>query len=287
MPRVGDKEFPYTDDGMRQAQIHANRTGQSVNYPENNKRFGYQLGGMANSTGDLGSKARKFLNRGEEMSQDNALKRQFMSEHGKMPYDVEEPASLLEENRMFELAKRLSGSPPSMGGWRGQSRNYMPSPMPTAPPLTERWGGEYRNYMPINQLEEESYMPMNQIEEGLYMPYRGYQEGGMAVPMVTHGGDWMSEEQLKTARIRADEELARHKSKYKEYYDLRDRLNSGERYPEDEPGYYNPETAEISPGIRSRLQKLQREKHRMERQEGIRRMMEIFDDRYPLRRPVN
>ena len=45
MPKVGDKEFSYTDDGMRQAQIYADRTGQKVEYQENNRKFGYQEGG--------------------------------------------------------------------------------------------------------------------------------------------------------------------------------------------------------------------------------------------------
>ena len=245
MPRVGDKEFPYTDDGMRQAQIHANRTGQSVTYPENNKRFGYQTGGMANSTGDLGSKARKFLNRGEEMSQDNALKRQFMSEHGKMPSDVEEPPSLLEENRMFELAEQLAGPPPWIRNWR------------------------------------------QSMEEPSYMPYRGYQEGGVAVPMGTYdqGGDWMSADQLRAARVRGAEELARHKEKYADYYELKHRLDTEgvdyEKYPDDEPGYQYPETGKFSDGVYERLRKLQRQMMDMQRAEGTLRNTKIPELRRP------
>ena len=58
MPKVGDKEFPYTDEGMRQANILSNRTGQKVIYTENKGKFGYQEGG---STG-FGDRIRSTVN---------------------------------------------------------------------------------------------------------------------------------------------------------------------------------------------------------------------------------
>ena len=30
MPKVGDRDFPYTDAGVRAAQLHAKNTGQKV-----------------------------------------------------------------------------------------------------------------------------------------------------------------------------------------------------------------------------------------------------------------
>ena len=46
MPTVGDKEFPYTKEGERQANIYANQTGRRVEYDTNTYGHGsYQEGG--------------------------------------------------------------------------------------------------------------------------------------------------------------------------------------------------------------------------------------------------
>ena len=46
MPKVGDKEFPYTEAGERQANIYANQTGRKVEYDTNTYGHGsYQEGG--------------------------------------------------------------------------------------------------------------------------------------------------------------------------------------------------------------------------------------------------
>ena len=46
MPKVGDKEFPYTEAGERQANIYARQTGRKVEYDTNTYGHGsYQEGG--------------------------------------------------------------------------------------------------------------------------------------------------------------------------------------------------------------------------------------------------
>ena len=46
MPKVGDKEFPYTEAGERQANIYARQTGRQVEYDTNTYGHGsYQEGG--------------------------------------------------------------------------------------------------------------------------------------------------------------------------------------------------------------------------------------------------
>ena len=57
MPKVGDKEFPYTDKGMRQAEIHARNTGRTIEYDENNRKFGYQTGGSYSSGSNYGDRS--------------------------------------------------------------------------------------------------------------------------------------------------------------------------------------------------------------------------------------
>ena len=136
MPKVGDKEFSYTDDGMRQAQIYADRTGQKVEYQENNRKFGYQEGGSA---GDKSNPFSSYYNypkvwypKGKEPSaeerfysdesegfmppwlkgnQENQRKRTFMQKHGSLPERIEEPPSLLDESIRWKLAKQLAGPP--------------------------------------------------------------------------------------------------------------------------------------------------------------------------------
>jgi len=137
MPKVGDKEFSYTDDGMRQAQIYADRTGQKVEYQENNRKFGYQEGG---SPGDKSNPFSSYYNypkawypKGKEPAAEerfysdesegaippwlkgnqelNQRKRTFMQKHGSLPEGIEEPPSLLDESIQWKLAKQLAGPP--------------------------------------------------------------------------------------------------------------------------------------------------------------------------------
>ena len=52
MPKVGDKEFPYTEKGERQAQIYARQTGRQVEYDTNTYGHGsYQEGGEVGDEG--------------------------------------------------------------------------------------------------------------------------------------------------------------------------------------------------------------------------------------------
>ena len=125
MPKVGDKEFPYTDEGMRQANMHSKRTGQRVVYQENNGKFGYQTGG---STGrnvydtipvesmPTGIEQER-LPKGEVEARDNAFKRQFMKDNGRLPSDMKEPPSLLDESIGYKIAQQLGpvGSGASLG----------------------------------------------------------------------------------------------------------------------------------------------------------------------------
>lgn len=128
MPKVGDKEFSYTDDGMRQAQIYANRTGQKIKYDENNRKFGYQEGGYTSDeylhntlnnrkpwiTGDsklgrmLGYPTEDTMDRAKELSQ---RKRTFIEKHGSLPESVDQPPSLLDESIQWKLIKQLAGPP--------------------------------------------------------------------------------------------------------------------------------------------------------------------------------
>jgi hypothetical protein len=98
MPKVGDKEFSYTDDGMRQAQIYADRTGQKVEYQENNRKFGYQEGGYTSD---------EYLFNTLNNNQENQRKRTFMQKHGSLPEGVEEPPSLLDESIEQKMLKTI------------------------------------------------------------------------------------------------------------------------------------------------------------------------------------
>ena len=47
MPKVGNKEFPYTDKGRGQAEVYAAQTGQTVSSEKDSYGYGtYQGGGM-------------------------------------------------------------------------------------------------------------------------------------------------------------------------------------------------------------------------------------------------
>ena len=122
MPKVGDKEFSYTDDGMRQAQIYADRTGQKVEYQENNRKFGYQEGGytsdeyLHNALGGTGyfdgaGQRRALKDAYRDTQESNQRKRTIMQKHGSLPEGIEEPPSLLDESIQWKLAKQLAGPP--------------------------------------------------------------------------------------------------------------------------------------------------------------------------------
>lgn len=110
MPRVGDKKFSYTDDGMRQASMHANRTGQNIVYEENDKMYGYQQGGTVGR--NLGDRANQALSsRIYDEIEEDGLKRQFIEQHGRLPSDQKEPTSLLDESIKWKMLKQLAGPP--------------------------------------------------------------------------------------------------------------------------------------------------------------------------------
>ena len=193
MPRVGNKEFSYTDDGMRQAQIYADRTGQRVEYQENNRKFGYQEGGYTSDeylhntlnnrkpwiTGDsklgrmLGYPTEETMDRAKELSQ---RKRTFQEKHGSLPEGIKEPPSLLDESIKWKLIKQLAGPP--------------------------QW---IKNYQEADQMMEEGFDRYGGMEDtwpafvkGIKEAW-GYQEGGGVDPVMDRPLDMMRRRYLGDA----------------------------------------------------------------------------------------
>ena len=172
MPRVGNKEFSYTDDGMRQAQIYADRTGQRVEYQENNRKFGYQEGGYT-SDEYLFNILRDYK---ENKQSDNQQKRTFQEKHGSLPEGIKEPPSLLDESIKWKLIKQLAGPP--------------------------QW---IKNYQEADQMMEEGFDRYGGMEDtwpafvkGIKEAW-GYQEGGGVDPVMDRPLDMMRRRYLGDA----------------------------------------------------------------------------------------
>tara|TARA_R110002020_G_scaffold12453_10_gene45773 strand:+ start:370 stop:1227 length:858 start_codon:yes stop_codon:yes gene_type:complete len=164
MPRVGDKEFPYTDEGMRQANIMSRRTGQKVQYNENKGKFGYQEGGGAGFGDRITSTVNpvtgpREMDPREALLRDNA-KRKMQEDWG-------------------DVYRDRQWDPRQWDNWFQEN----PPPGPRGPAKGWRESRERAIPMP--------YRPGVDDQRAVPMPYYPDRDSGIAVPMQK--GGWMQE----------------------------------------------------------------------------------------------
>ena len=112
MPKVGNKEFPYTDKGRGQAEVYAAQTGQSVSSDKDSYGFGTEQGGGYMTIAPESHEAYKNLSPEDRMSLGMAMSDQLQErnspkarlDHYLQPYVDEYLSAGEDEQKAYWLA---------------------------------------------------------------------------------------------------------------------------------------------------------------------------------------